>query len=163
MAFWVAVAGVVVSVVAAGVSTYAAYEQGQTAQANAKFNQKMAQRAADQKRLEAEAAAQRKQKENDALKARTRALIGGTGTVAGEGSSLLIEMEQADQAALDEANIRYVGEVGAGDLEGESILLGYQGKRAARSGYIGAGASLLSGASSAASQYGTLRKNYPSA
>ena len=94
--------------------------------------------------------------------AATRARIGGSGVLPGEGSPLLVQMEQAEQARLDEANIRYAGEVGAQANESEAILQGFVGKRAMRQGYIGAGASLLQGASTALSGYGRSTSRAPS-
>jgi hypothetical protein len=153
-----ALAAVIVAVIAAGVSAYASYEQGQTAKATSKFNQKMAQRQAEQRRLEAEAAAKRKAKENERIMAAQRARIGGAGVLSTEGTPLLVQMESAEQAALDEANIRYAGIVASGDLEGESILQGYLGTRAGWAGNYQAGASLLQGASSATSAYANYRR-----
>ena len=148
------VAAIAVAVVGAAVSAYAAYEQGQTQSAIGKYNQKLAKQQAEQKRLESEAAARAQKRKNDALLASQRALLGASGAVSSEGTPLLVQMDAAEQAALDEANVRYAGESAARNLEAEGRLYGYTAKRAERAGYIGAGASLLSGASTAVGIYG---------
>jgi len=61
-------------------------------------------------------------------------------------------MESAEQAALEEARIRYAGQVQAGGYESQAILSGYQARSARAAGYLGAGASLLTGVGGA---YGT--------
>lgn len=89
--------------------------------------------------------------------AKNRANIGASGVMAAEGSPLLVQIEDAQNAALNEARIRYGGEVAARAEESEAIIQKYIGKRAERQGYIQAGASLLSGVSSAAGGYASYR------
>jgi len=145
--------GAVVAIIAAAVSAYAAYEQGQTQQAIAKYNKKVAENDALAKRQAAGIAAETERDKAKAILAAQRASIGAAGILPSEGTPLLVQTDSAEKAALNESRIRYSGEVGARQSESEAIIQGYIGKRAAQQGYINAGASLLSGASSSYSTY----------
>ena len=153
MATTAVIVAIGVAVAAAAVSAYAAYEQGQTQQKIGKFNAKVAENAALARRQAAEIERQNKREQMAAIMAASRAGAGASGAITGEGSPLLIELADAENAKLNEARITYSGEVGARAQESEAIVQRYAGKAAARRGYIQAGASLLGGASSAAGIY----------
>lgn len=149
-----AIAGVVATVIAASVSAYSAYEQGQTQRKISKFNEKVAKNAAIAQRQAAAVEAEAKREEYQRILGAQRAGIGAAGVQASEGTPLLVQIDSAEKAALNEARIRYSGEVGAQQQEAEALIQGYIGKRAARRGYIEAGAHLLQGAGAAAGAYG---------
>ena len=148
-----AIAGVVIAIVAAAVSAYAQYEQGQTQQKIGKFNAKTAANEAQARRHAAEIERQNKREEYAAIQARNRANLGAAGVVPTEGTPLLVQVTDAETAALNEARITYSGEVGARASEGEAIVQKFIGKRAAQQGVVQAGASLLSGVGSAVGGY----------
>ena len=141
------------AIIAALVTAYAAYEQGQTQQAIGKYNQKVAQNEAIARRQAAAIEADNKREQYASILASQRAGLGGAGVISSEGTPLLVQMESAERAALNEARIRYSGEVGARASESEAIIQGYIGKKAAQRGYIQAGASLLQGAADAYGSY----------
>ena len=149
---WV-IAGVVVAVLAAAVSAYASYEQGQTAQATAKFNKKQAENAALAQRQAAQIEAENKREEGRRFAAIARANIGGAGVMPTEGTPLLVELENAEKIKLNEARILYAGEVGAQQFQNEAAITSFIGRRQARTSYIQAGASLLSGVAAGAGGY----------
>ena len=113
MATTAVIVAIAVAVAAAAVSAYAAYEQGQTQQKIGKFNAKVAENAALARRQAAIADAHNKKEQFAAIMASSRAGAGASGIITGEGSSLLIEMADAENAKLNEARISHRGEVGA--------------------------------------------------
>lgn len=150
---WV-IAGVVVAVVAAAASAYTAYEQGQQQQKIANFNAKVAENSATAQRQAAAVEAENLRDKQRLIMASQRAGIGASGILGSEGTPLLVQTDSAEKAALNEARVRYSGEVNARTQESEAIIQGYIGKQAARQGNIQAGVSLLQGASTAAAGYG---------
>jgi hypothetical protein len=147
------VAGIVASLASAAVGAYAAYEQGQQAKKIGKFNAKVAENAALARRQAAAIEADNKRKQFAAIMAASRAGAGASGALTSEGSPLLVEISDAENAKLNEARIRYSGEVGARAQESEALVQRFVGRRAAQTGAVRAGASLLSGVASAAGQY----------
>lgn len=147
-----AITAIVGLVVTAAVTAYAAHEQSQQQQAIAKFNQKVAENAATAQRNAAQIAAENERDRNRAILAAQRAGIGASGVLGSEGTPLLVQVDSAEKAALNEARIKYSGEVGARQYESEKIIQGYYGRIARTNeqiGYVRAGASLLSGAANA--------------
>lgn len=154
---WV-IAGVVVTAVVGAVSAYTAYDQAQTQSKISKYNQKVAKNAAQAQRDAARVEAQNKADEYRQIMGAQRAGIGASGVLGSEGTPLVVQMDSAEQAALNEARIRYSGEVGAQKQEEEAIIQGYMGKQAVKRGYIEAGSSLLGSAGTAATTYGKYGK-----
>lgn len=148
----------IVAVVAAGVSAYAAYEQGQTAEATAKYNAKIAEQQAQSSQQIAHAQAQQQREQSRRLMAANRAGIGASG-ISDVGSPLLLQADNATQAELNAQMTEYGGTLRAQGFRSEIPLLKYQGRRAAEAGMLGAGSTLLSGVASAgAGAYGGYQK-----
>ena len=153
MATTAAIVAIVAAIAAAAVSAYGAYEAGQTQQKIGKFNAKVAENAAQAKRDAARIEAQNKREQYASILAASRAGVGAAGVMPTEGSPLLVAMDDAANAKLNEARIIYSGEVGARAQESEAIVQRFIGKKAAQQGVIQAGASLLSGVSGAYGSY----------
>jgi hypothetical protein len=151
------VAGIVASLASAAVGAYAAYEQGQQAKKIGKFNAKVAENAALARRNAAQIEADNKRKQFAAIMAASRAGAGASGAITSEGSPLLVEISDAENAKLNEARIIYSGEVGARAQESEAMIQRFVGRRAAQSGYVRGGASLLAGVANAAGMYAGYR------
>ena len=150
MAAWV---GVAIALVGAGLSAYSA-SQAASAQAEAaSYNRKVALNQAEAaKNAAAIEQSLRAEKYRRAL-ASQRALIGASGISPGEGSPLLVQMDAAEQAALDLARVAYRGRIGSMNYQAEAQLQSFVGRQAIRAGNLKAGASLLSGVGSAATAY----------
>ena len=140
------------AVAGAGVAAYGSYQQGQAQAAAGKYNERVAANQAQAAREAAALEADRAHDKNRRLLASQRARIGASG-ITTEGSPLLVMMDSAEQAALDEATIRYRGSLGAAAATSEGVLQGFYGRQARRAGTIGAGASLLTGVSRAGASY----------
>lgn len=138
------------AVVAASVSAYASYEGGQTAQANARYNAKVATDRATYEQQLAQYNADQQAKRDRVLRSAMLANAAASGVDTSEGSPLLVEVEAAKEAALNYEAIRSGGAARASGLLAEAEIQRYRGDRAAQAGYLGAGASLLSGISTAA-------------
>jgi len=146
-------AAAIATAVGAIVSAYAMYQQGQAAAAAQDYQAKIARNQAIAARQAAEVAAENARERHQRVLAAQRARLGAAGVMSTEGSPLIVQMESAEQAALEEARIRYAGQVQAGGYESQAILSGYQARSARAAGYLGAGASLLTGLGAAYGQY----------
>ena len=140
-------------VLATAVSAYSSYESGQQQKKASEYNASVAEWQAGEARKAAELKASDYQKEAALRLSRMRASYGASGVETTEGTPLLVLMESAKEAETDRQRILYGGEVSSWGLLSQATLDRYAGKGAARAGTLGAGASLLSGASSAASIY----------
>ena len=141
---WITATVAIVTAIAAAVSTYAASQQ---AAAQQRYQAKVAKNQAINAQNLAAAEANRRRDLYNRQLASQRAAIGTSGVEAGEGSPLLVQMDSAEQAALDIANVRYQGEVRSADYRAEQNLMKWKARSTERLGYIGAGTSLLKGAS----------------
>lgn len=86
-----------------------------------------------------------------ALAAQQRALLGAAGVDTSTGTPLLLQENLAGEAEYQALKIRSGGELAATRMEQQSTIVRYEGKQAQRAAYFGAGATLLGGASKAAS------------
>ena len=143
--------GVVAALAGTGVAAYSAVEAGHAREAAGKFNKEVAENQAQAARDQAKIAANIRETEIRRILASQTSRLGASGVIPSEGSPLLVQMESAQQGALDIARIQYSGETGARGYESQGILEGFYGKQARRAGTLQAGASLLSGVGSAAS------------
>ncbi len=117
------------------------------------FNALVADQQARQERQSAAAEARDYRRgENRKLASSTAAR--GAGGVTGAGSPLLVEESTIREIALGSARLKYAGDVRSKRLQDEAELYRMRGKSARRAGYLNAGSSLLSGASSWAANYG---------
>ncbi len=147
-----AIAAIVVSAL---VSAYATYSASQ-AQASAQdYQAKVAKQQQQAARDAAAIAAQNAEARMKRVLGAQRAAIGAAGVLGTEGSPLLVQLQSAEDAALDIARIRYGGEARASGFRAEEILQRWQAGATRRAGYIGAGASLLGGAAKAYGVYST--------
>lgn len=142
-----------IAVVAAAASAYAAYSSSE-AQARAIDYQKKQQRInAKQAQDAAQAAADIAHERHQRVLASQRAALGASGVTTTEGSALLVQMDAAEQAALEEGRIRAAGQTAATGLENQAKLFAYNARETRRAGYIAAGTSLLGGTAKAYGAY----------
>lgn len=147
---YVAIAATVVAALASAYATYSASQaQAQANQYNAKLAKNQSINAANAAKVEADNRRELYQRQMAAQ----RAAIGAAGVEPGEGSPLLVQVDSAEQAALDLARVRYAGQVQSTAYQSEENVQKFYARSNRQQGYIGAGASLLGGASSAASIY----------
>lgn len=149
-----AAAAAIVTILSAAVSAYSQYQQGQTAAKVGRAQSRQAEQQALAARQAAEVREQQERRRLDRVRATTRTRAAASGVLATEGSPLLVVLENARQAELEAQLIRYSGEIQGQELEFESRLQLFKGRQARRAANIGAGATLLSGLSSAAGIYG---------
>jgi hypothetical protein len=133
---------VVAAIVSAASAAYSGYQQ----QRAASYNAKVANQAADAAIARAKYDEQMHRERVRKILSSTRAQYGAAG-VSMEGSALLAIEETARQGSLDALAIRYGGDVEAARMRSEAYLSRMQGRSAMTSGMIGAGTSLLGGAS----------------
>lgn len=134
-------------------------QAGRVAEAEAESAQDIANRNAalmeeEAKAIEAKTAFElKRQAEAEArIKSRLRARLAATGAVPDIGTPLLIQEEQAEELELEKILIGYEGQVEAAKARSQAELDRLtgrlairRGKAAKRAGYIGAGATLLTG------------------
>jgi len=141
------------AIVGTAVSAYGAYASGQAqkkaADYNAASDEIQAQQARDAAKIDAG---------NQALAARraeagVRARAAASGIDPGFGSPLLVMMDNARQAKLENERILYGGEIRAAGYQSGANLSRFQGRAAESAGNIGAGVNLLSGIARVGSQY----------
>lgn len=160
----------IATLASAGVAAYGQYQQGKTAQSQAKaqaawnlYNSKVAKREAEVERQATTFDLQQQKKRAGRLLARQRALIGKSG-VEIEGSPLLVAEDTAAELAKEQINIQLRGTRRAMGFETQSILdvskASAAKQRAAgfgRAAVIGAGGSILQGAATASFRRAQLR------
>lgn len=143
----------VIAVLAAAGSAYAAYSASEAQARAIDYQKKQARINAKQARDAAEAAADIAHERHQRILAAQRAALGASGVTTTEGSSLIVQMDAAEQAALEEGRIRAAGQTAATGLENQAKLFGYQARATRRAGYIAAGTSLLGGTARAYGAY----------
>ena len=151
------VISVVATVAAAAASAYAQYQAGQTQAKILKYSAKAAENQARAAREAADIRAKQEEKRLNMIRARARANAGASGVEVGEGSPLLVMLENARQAQYEVDLIRYSGEVQSTAAIGESKLRMFESRAVRNSAAIGAGTTLLSGVASAAGAASKIR------
>ena len=144
------IAGIAVST---AVSAYSAYAASEARSDAADYQSKVAKNQADAARQAAEIAAQNEAEQNRRIRATQRARAAGSGIEEDEGSSLLAQMEAAEQDVLNQRRILHAGRTQARGFQAESILQGFAAKNYERQGYVNAGASIIGGAGKAYGAY----------
>lgn len=153
-----------------GVAAYGQYQQGKTAQAQAKsqaawnlYNAKVANRQAEIERQATTFDVQQQRKRARAILGKQRAMIGASG-VEMAGSPLLFAEDTAAELAKEEVNLRLRGQRRAMGFEAQSILdiskAGAAKARAAgfgKAAVTGAGASILQGTATTGYRYGQMK------
>jgi len=125
-------------------------QAGRAATAQAAFQAKVAEQqaaSARQRAVRQEAVFRRDVKR---FRGTQRALLAKSGAKVEEGSPLLLQEETAAQAELEALTIRAGGDITSARLRQRAILERMAGRSARTAGFIGAGASLLSGVSTIA-------------
>lgn len=148
------IAAAVAAVIGAAVSAYGAYSNTQAQAAAARYNAKLATNQSINAANQANVEIERRRELYARQMGAQRAAIGASGIEGSEGSPLLLEVDSAEQAALDLERVKYEGEIKSTAYQSEVNLQKFAAKTAVRQGYVSAGASLLSGAGSAAGYYG---------
>ena len=149
----VAVSSLAATAVGAGVSAYGQAQQGKAANAVAQRNAQIQLRDAEIAKQNAEFNARMKEKQDDQRRRAMIAKQGGSGVVAMEGTNLVA---LAAQEFIDDMNaqlIRRGGSMQAQGLQDQAVLTSASGTVARKSGMVGAGASLLTGAGQLGMQY----------
>ena len=146
----------------AGISAYGSYQQGKSAQQQAKaeaawnaYNAKVGQREAEAEKAAARFESQQAKRQADQLLSRQRALIGKSG-VEMAGSPLLVAEDTAAQLAKEQMNIRMRGERRVANIRSQSLLdiSKASASRSAAAGYgkaalLNSSATILQGGSQA--------------
>ena len=143
----------IATIIGAAVSAYAAYASSQAQAAALSYQQKVQRNQAIAAEQAAGVAAENARRQHQQVLAIQRARLGASGVASSEGSPLLVQMDSAEQAALDEARILYSGKIQASGYRSEAILSGYQARTTRAIGTLAAGGSLLSGAGRAYAGY----------
>lgn len=152
----IAVAGLAVAVAGAATTAYSQYQQGQQQQDVAKYQAKLQTNQAQAVTNQAQTAEDTIREQDRRVMAQQRAIVGGEG-LSTEGSPLMILMDSAEQAQLEQARVRYGGSLQAAGFQNQAKLTAYGGAQYAQAGYVGAGSTLLTGASNALANYNRLR------
>lgn len=142
----------IIAAIAAVVSAVSAIAQGDQQRRIANYNADLAERAAKEKRQQAEFQADRQREQGEALKARQRLLFNVSGVTA-QGTPTDLMVDTSKKLELDALAIQYGGQSAGTALELQGQLQKMQGSAANNAGWWNAGSSLLSGASSIAGKY----------
>lgn len=116
------IAALIIGVVGAGISTYAAYSQAQQAQDNAKTESKYREQEAESIRQSSAYEERQYRRRVAILLGKQNAIAAATGTDPTQGSPLLMELDNVKQGELEALNIRRTGQMGASAREYEARL-----------------------------------------
>ena len=152
MAFSIALIAVAVAVVGAAVSAYGVYESQQNRKDLLKEQAKIREEDAAMTQLVGEAAAERQRKRDEHAIESFKARAGAAGVTAGEGSSLLAELDFATDAEVEAQHVQYGYKL---EARGKQMQAGYARLQAGQiHPEMAAGISLLSSAGTIATNYG---------
>jgi hypothetical protein len=144
-----AVTAIAVSVAATGVAVYGQVQQAQTAKAMGAYNAKLAENQALQAEMDAAENTRRKRMENRRMLATQRSRLAKAGVLEA-GTPLEVMAETAGNLELETLDYARSVRMQATGLRAQGAMDKAMGSAQARAAYIGAGASLLSGAASTA-------------
>jgi hypothetical protein len=142
----------------AAVTAISAVQQGRAAKAASKFNEQVNLENAALARQEALDQAVQADRDKYLRLGAIRAAQGHAGGAAGEGSVLDVLGDVAAQSELEKQDILYRGELRARSYGNTATLDRMSGSAAQSRANMAAGSELLSGASSAYSSYGKLKR-----
>lgn len=145
-----------IQIAGAVISAVGAMRQGEAANNAAQFNATVNLQNAQIARQNAQDEAAQADRESYLRLGAIRAAAGASGGAAGEGSVLDILADSASQSELEKQQIIYRGELQARGYQNTATLDTYSGEQAKSSGYLKAGAELLSGGANAAKSYSQL-------
>lgn len=145
------------AVAGAGVSAYAAVEQGRAQDRIAKYNAAVAEQAARDKTRDSMLAAKAQRDLNKRALAKTRALYAKAGVVDTTGSPLMVQAEQAGE--LEKAAVTYevAGVNEATQLRAQAALDRMAGAAARRGGVASGVGTILSGIGQASGYLATAK------
>lgn len=130
-----------------GFSAYTAAREGEVQADANRYNQQVAESRADIERQQANVLAEQARDRAARAIATSRARFSASG-VTGAGTPLIVEMDQAAEAALEADTIRYGGEMRSRAYQQEAKLQGFYGEQAIARGRMKAAGSILSGITS---------------
>lgn len=140
-----------IALAGAAVAAYSAYAAAEQQKKTMETNARIREDDARQTRLAGEAAAERQRKKDEARMNSFRSRAGAAGVVAGEGSSLLAELDFATDAEMEAQHTKYGYTLNA---RSKDIQAGFMRSQAADiHPEMEAGISLLSSAGSIATSY----------
>src|SRR5437867_291146 len=131
--------------ISTAISTYAAISSSESQQAAAKFNSQVARNQAQAARDAAASEIDTRREHYARLMAAQRNRQAASGIDITAGSPLMVQMDQAEQAQLDLARVRWTGESRSTNFGNEANLQNFYGRMAQRQGRLNASGSLLSG------------------
>lgn len=143
----------VVAVVGSGISAYGMYQQGQAQKNVANYNAKLQENSAIAARQEAESAAKQIRDRSDRIRGSQVAATSKSGLML-SGSVNDVMYDSAINSELDALTMIYKGQRSAETLHSQSLITSYEGSVAGELGTIGAGATLLTGATQGLGYYG---------
>ena len=133
--------------VGTAVSAYGSYEQGQTQKKVADYNAKMQRQAADDALQRGSIASAEHQDKVRKMIGRQTAIGGASNLDLSGGSFQQVQDQTQQYGQLDSLRLMSNAQREAWGMNASADITEWQGNRAQTAGYIGAGASLLSGAS----------------
>lgn len=147
------IATLAIAAIGAAVSAYAAYASAQQQQDQLRNTAIIEEHNASVQEEAGREAARRQRKADEAALNSFRARAAGAGVVAGTGSSLLKELDFAEDSELQALTVQHGYNVGAAEKKTNANFAKWQAERISPT--TAAGISLLSSASSIAGSYGT--------
>lgn len=140
---------IVATLAATAVSAGSAIAQGEAAEDAAKYNAAVANNDAAAANDQAQYEASRIRDRNRRILASQRAGQAKSG-LAMSGSFSDVQLDSTIQGEMDALAAIYTGQINAGSAQARAQLAKLEGRNAKRAGYMGAGGSLLTGASTVA-------------
>lgn len=146
MAVTAAAVKTAIAIAGAAVSAVGAIQQGEAANAAAKFEADQLRQQAERDRQIARQEAEDYSNQEARQRARFRALQAGSGTTL-EGTPLAVLGDLAEEAELQAQRTIASGATAANRAEGSARLRLFEGRNAQQAGYLRAGSTLLTAAS----------------
>lgn len=157
----VVIGAIVVGAVAAAASGYATYRASEAQAQQQRYQSKVAKNQAAQAQYNAQINAENQHLHNMRVLGAQRAALGASGVESDEGSPLLVMMDSYVQGRIEEARLRYGGQVRSDALISEAAYLKHQASQSAETGRVGLGVSLLGGAARALNTYNQYKRTTP--
>lgn len=136
------------------VSAMGSIQQGNAANQAANYNAQMAERQATLQQQIAAADAEEIARQNRLAQGHLRATAGASGLIVGDGSSLDVQLDNAETGELNRLKRLWQGDVAAYNARNQAQLDYYAGAQAQRAGLFNAGSKLLTGIAKGASLVG---------
>jgi hypothetical protein len=153
-----AIVAIAATVAGAGVAAYSANEQAKSQQKMANYNASLMDSEAAQRNADARTAANAQRAQNDALRAKQRALYAKAGVVSA-GTPLLVQAEQAATMELAALDIERTGNLEAARMRSQADMDRMSGRAARSAGRLQVAGTVLQGAGSSSSMYVNSKQN----